>query len=57
MANNAMEEFSVGQMLPVVPINSDQKGNSLSDTSIEIFSFCYIMKVNRAFCTVILNTL
>lgn len=35
MANNAMEEFSVGQMLPVVPINSDQKGNSLSDTSIE----------------------
>ena len=30
-----MEEFSVGQMLPVVPINSDQKGNSLSDTSIE----------------------
>ena len=35
MDNNAMEEFSVGQMLPVVPINSDQKGNSLSDTSIE----------------------
>lgn len=30
-----MEEFSIGAMLPVVPLNSEKKENSLSDTSIE----------------------
>lgn len=32
---NEMEEFSIGAMLPVTPINSDQRGNDLSDTSVE----------------------
>lgn len=30
-----MEEFSVGAMLPVIPLNSEKKENSLSDTSVE----------------------
>lgn len=32
---SSMEEFSVGAMLPIVPLNSEKKENSLSDTSIE----------------------
>lgn len=35
MDNENVEEFSVGAMLPVVQINSEQRENSLSDTSVE----------------------
>ena len=33
--SSSMEEFSVGAMHPIVPLNSEKKENSLSDTSIE----------------------
>ena len=35
MDEDKVEEFSVGAMLPVVQINSEQRENSLSDTSVE----------------------
>lgn len=30
-----VEEFSIGAMLPIVPLNSEKRENSLSDTSVE----------------------